>query len=156
MAANRLVVDESINDDNSVVALHPDTMEKLRLFRGDTILIKVLERLKQNRDMLFIESVLRFANRFFLPLWNRDNIDNIQVKEIFNFTQDDLTTEDLLILDCQIEIYVWMGNHANVKTILAIFMRHNERIRGSLSFSVNEVFCLSTSAIDRSKGNGIA
>lgn len=38
---NRLVVDEAINDDNSVVALHPDTMEKLQLFRGDTILIKV-------------------------------------------------------------------------------------------------------------------
>ena len=41
-AANRLVVDEAINDDNSVVSLHPDTMEKLQLFRGDTILIKVL------------------------------------------------------------------------------------------------------------------
>ena len=40
-AANRLVVDEAINDDNSVVSLHPDTMEKLQLFRGDTILIKV-------------------------------------------------------------------------------------------------------------------
>lgn len=40
-APNRLVVDEAINDDNSVVALHPDTMEKLQLFRGDTILIKV-------------------------------------------------------------------------------------------------------------------
>jgi hypothetical protein len=40
-AANRLVVDEAINDDNSVVCLHPDTMEKLQLFRGDTILIKV-------------------------------------------------------------------------------------------------------------------
>ncbi|PPR87529.1 hypothetical protein GOBAR_AA33159 [Gossypium barbadense] len=39
-AANRLVVDEAINDDNSVVSLHPDTMEKLQLFRGDTILIK--------------------------------------------------------------------------------------------------------------------
>ena len=39
---NRLVVDEAINDDNSVVALHPETMEKLQLFRGDTILIKVL------------------------------------------------------------------------------------------------------------------
>ena len=38
---NRLVVDEAVNDDNSVVALHPDTMEKLQLFRGDTILIKV-------------------------------------------------------------------------------------------------------------------
>lgn len=41
-AANRLIVDEAINDDNSVVALHPDTMEKLQLFRGDTILLKVI------------------------------------------------------------------------------------------------------------------
>lgn len=40
-APNRLVVDEATNDDNSVVALHPDTMDKLQLFRGDTILIKV-------------------------------------------------------------------------------------------------------------------
>jgi len=38
---NRLVVDEAVNDDNSVVSLHPETMEKLQLFRGDTILIKV-------------------------------------------------------------------------------------------------------------------
>ena len=38
---NRLVVDEAINDDNSVVALHPATMEKLQFFRGDTVLIKV-------------------------------------------------------------------------------------------------------------------
>lgn len=38
---NRLVVDEAVNDDNSVVSMHPDTMEKLQLFRGDTILIKV-------------------------------------------------------------------------------------------------------------------
>ena len=29
---NRLVVDEAANDDNSVVALHPDTMERLQLF----------------------------------------------------------------------------------------------------------------------------
>lgn len=38
---NRLVVDEAVNDDNSVVALHPTTMEKLQLFRGDTVLLKV-------------------------------------------------------------------------------------------------------------------
>ncbi|PIA26733.1 hypothetical protein AQUCO_09000002v1 [Aquilegia coerulea] len=43
-AANRLVVDEAINDDNSVVSMHPDTMEKLQLFRGDTILIKGKKR----------------------------------------------------------------------------------------------------------------
>lgn len=40
-AANRLVVDEAVNDDNSVVSLNPETMEKLQLFRGDTVLLKV-------------------------------------------------------------------------------------------------------------------
>jgi transitional endoplasmic reticulum ATPase len=34
-------VDEAVNDDNSVVALNMETMEKLQLFRGDTVLIKV-------------------------------------------------------------------------------------------------------------------
>ncbi|KAK6126208.1 hypothetical protein DH2020_040051 [Rehmannia glutinosa] len=43
-AANRLVVDEAVNDDNSVVYLHPETMEKLQIFRGDTILIKGKKR----------------------------------------------------------------------------------------------------------------
>lgn len=41
---NRLVVEEAINDDNSVVALHPKTMEKLQLFRGDTVLLKGKKR----------------------------------------------------------------------------------------------------------------
>jgi len=40
MSANRLFVDEAVNDDNSVVSLHPTTMEKLQLFRGDTVLLK--------------------------------------------------------------------------------------------------------------------
>lgn len=40
---NRLVVDEAVNDDNSVVALNSKTMEKLQLFRGDTVLLKVRE-----------------------------------------------------------------------------------------------------------------
>ncbi|OMO75788.1 hypothetical protein COLO4_25881 [Corchorus olitorius] len=45
-APNRLVVDEAkaINDDNSIVCLHPDTIEKLHLFLGDTILIKGKKR----------------------------------------------------------------------------------------------------------------
>ncbi|XP_020253671.1 cell division control protein 48 homolog D-like [Asparagus officinalis] len=43
-AANRLVVDEAVNDDNSVVSLNPETMEKLQLFRGDTILLKGKKR----------------------------------------------------------------------------------------------------------------
>ncbi len=39
-----------------------------------------------------------------------------QVKEIYNFTQDDLTTEDVLVLDCHTEIYVWIGCHSNVRS----------------------------------------
>ncbi|KAL2459534.1 Cell division control protein 48-like protein E [Forsythia ovata] len=41
---NRLVVDEAVNDDNSVVSMHPAKMEALQLFRGDTILIKGKKR----------------------------------------------------------------------------------------------------------------
>lgn len=41
---NRLIVDEAVNDDNSVVALHPKTMDALQLFRGDTVLLKGKKR----------------------------------------------------------------------------------------------------------------
>jgi len=48
---NRLIVDEqTANDDNSVVALHPTTMETLQLFRGDTVLLKG----KRRRDTVCI------------------------------------------------------------------------------------------------------
>ncbi|KAJ7546546.1 hypothetical protein O6H91_08G043800 [Diphasiastrum complanatum] len=43
-APNRLIVDEALNDDNSVVALNLETMEKLQFFRGDTVLIKGKKR----------------------------------------------------------------------------------------------------------------
>ncbi|XVE59399.1 hypothetical protein DITRI_Ditri05aG0043600 [Diplodiscus trichospermus] len=39
-----------------------------------------------------------------------------QVKEIYSFTQDDLTTEDVLVLDCQKELYVWVGCHSTIKS----------------------------------------
>ena len=38
---NRLMVEEAINDDNSVVALSQKKMDELQLFRGDTVLLKV-------------------------------------------------------------------------------------------------------------------
>eukprot|EP00127_Corallochytrium_limacisporum_P004307 Clim_evm252s157 gene=Clim_evmTU252s157 len=37
---NRLVVDEAVNDDNSVVCLSQKKMDELNLFRGDTVLVK--------------------------------------------------------------------------------------------------------------------
>nr|XP_023879016.1 cell division cycle protein 48 homolog [Quercus suber]POE77308.1 cell division cycle protein 48 like [Quercus suber] len=47
---NRLVVDEAVTDDNSVVSMHPNTMEKLQFFRGDTVLLKG----KKRRDTVCI------------------------------------------------------------------------------------------------------
>lgn len=35
---------QALNDDNSVVALHPNTMDALELFRGDTVLLKGKKR----------------------------------------------------------------------------------------------------------------
>mmetsp|Transcript_2268 Transcript_2268/g.4015 ORF Transcript_2268/g.4015 Transcript_2268/m.4015 type:complete len:811 (+) Transcript_2268:115-2547(+) len=41
---NRLIVDDAVNDDNSVVCLNLQKMEELQLFRGDTVLIKGKKR----------------------------------------------------------------------------------------------------------------
>lgn len=43
-APNRLIVEEAINDDNSVIALSPKKMEELKLFRADAVLIKGKKR----------------------------------------------------------------------------------------------------------------
>ena len=47
---NRLVVDDTSNDDNSVVCLSQSKMEELQLFRGDTVLLKG----KKGRDTVCI------------------------------------------------------------------------------------------------------
>ncbi|GMH03158.1 hypothetical protein Nepgr_004997 [Nepenthes gracilis] len=41
---------------------------------------------------------------------------DLKVKEIFNFTQDDLMTEDVCILDCHCDIFVWVGQQVDSKT----------------------------------------
>ncbi|CAM8939746.1 unnamed protein product [Rhodiola kirilowii] len=40
---------------------------------------------------------------------------NLKVIEIYNFTQDDLMTEDIYILDCHSEIFVWVGKEVDIK-----------------------------------------
>lgn len=50
--------------------------------------------------------VLRFANRFFVPLWNRDNIDNVQVR---NFLLAVKKSEKWLAIDiCLINKVPWL------------------------------------------------
>lgn len=39
----------------------------------------------------------------------------LQVTEIYNFTQDDLMTEDIFILDSHSDIFVWVGQQVDTK-----------------------------------------
>ncbi|KAJ9162804.1 hypothetical protein P3X46_022548 [Hevea brasiliensis] len=43
-------------------------------------------------------------------------LDLIKVAEIYNFTQDDLMTEDIFIFDCHSEIFVWVGQQVDTKS----------------------------------------
>ncbi|KAF3544142.1 hypothetical protein DY000_02010247 [Brassica cretica] len=44
--------------------------------------------------------------------------DILKVTEIYNFTQDDLMTEDIFIVDCHSEIFVWVGQEVAPKNKL--------------------------------------
>ncbi|KAK9274850.1 hypothetical protein L1049_022104 [Liquidambar formosana] len=56
---------------------------------------------------------------------------NLKVTQIFNFTQDDLMTEDIFILDCHSDIFVWVGqqvdskNRVHALTIGEKFLEHD-------------------------------
>ncbi|XP_073269099.1 villin-4-like isoform X2 [Primulina huaijiensis] len=41
--------------------------------------------------------------------------EDVEVTEIYNFNQDDLMTEDIFILDCHSDIYVWVGQQVQSK-----------------------------------------
>ncbi|MBA0846285.1 hypothetical protein Goarm_022954, partial [Gossypium armourianum] len=44
-----------------------------------------------------------------------DATGKFEVEEVYNFSQDDLLTEDILILDTRAEVFVWVGQCVNVK-----------------------------------------
>ncbi|PSS21406.1 Villin-4 like [Actinidia chinensis var. chinensis] len=41
---------------------------------------------------------------------------DLKVTEIYNFNQDDLMTEDIYILDCHSDVFVWVGQQIDSKT----------------------------------------
>ncbi|KAG6504000.1 hypothetical protein ZIOFF_036324 [Zingiber officinale] len=47
--------------------------------------------------------------------WAARVAEFIKFPEVFNFSQDDLLTEDMLILDSHVEIFVWVGQHVDSK-----------------------------------------
>lgn len=44
-----------------------------------------------------------------------DHYEHLQVEEVYNFTQDDLLTEDMMILDTHVEVFVWVGQSVDAK-----------------------------------------
>lgn len=40
---------------------------------------------------------------------------DLKVKEIHNFSQDDFMTEDIFILDCRTDVFVWIGQNVDAK-----------------------------------------
>ncbi|CAN1229375.1 VLN4 [Linum grandiflorum] len=55
-----------------------------------------------------------FLKSFTLMIMNVNFF--LQATEIYNFSQDDLMTEDVFILDCHSEVYVWVGQQVDTKT----------------------------------------
>ncbi|TYG47981.1 hypothetical protein E1A91_D11G376200v1 [Gossypium mustelinum] len=51
-----------------------------------------------------------------------------EVEEVYNFSQDDLLTEDILILDTRAEVFVWVGQCVNVKEKENVFKIGQEYI----------------------------
>lgn len=43
------------------------------------------------------------------------NKGKFEIEEIYNFSQDDLLTEDILILDTHVEVFVWVGQSVDSK-----------------------------------------
>ncbi|KAL2535054.1 Villin-2 [Abeliophyllum distichum] len=59
------------------------------------------------------------SSAFWFPLGGKQSYTSkkvsTDVEEIYNFTQDDLLTEDILILDTHAEVFIWVGQSVDPK-----------------------------------------
>ncbi len=60
-APNRLIVDEAVNDDNSVVNLSKSKMDELELFQGDNIFLKG-KKGKETVCIVLVDETMEDAN----------------------------------------------------------------------------------------------
>ncbi|KAG8367888.1 hypothetical protein BUALT_Bualt16G0119400 [Buddleja alternifolia] len=62
------------------------------------------------------------------------NKGKFQVEEIYNFSQDDLLTEDILILDTHAEVFVWVGQSVDSKEKQNAFENGQKYVEMAASF----------------------
>ncbi|CAM0873252.1 unnamed protein product [Alopecurus aequalis] len=58
----------------------------------------------------------------------------LEVTEVFNFSQDDLLTEDVMILDTHAEVFVWMGQCVDTKEKHTAFETGQKYIEHEVTF----------------------
>ncbi|XP_042394034.1 villin-2-like [Zingiber officinale] len=67
---------------------------------------------KQNyTNKKVVQDIIKDPHLYTISL----NKGKFEFPEVFNFSQDDLLTEDMLILDSHVEIFVWVGQHVDSK-----------------------------------------
>jgi hypothetical protein len=64
-------------------------------------------------NFLILKTEIQYSVSLF-NTWYEDNV-YLQVVEVHNFSQDDLMTEDIFVLDCHSEIFVWVGQQVDLK-----------------------------------------
>ncbi|CDP15813.1 unnamed protein product [Coffea canephora] len=79
--------------------------EKVQIFKGEGAF-----SLFPSFPVSFVYTLLFFC---LYSSWNQVSGD---IRKTVNFSQRDLTAEDVLVLDCHSDIYVWEGHHSPAKS----------------------------------------
>ncbi|KAJ8437041.1 hypothetical protein Cgig2_025888 [Carnegiea gigantea] len=65
--------------------------------------------------LVFVELIPANAFTYVIDALHMYPEGKFKVEEVYNFTQDDLLTEDMMILDTHIEVFVWVGQSVDPK-----------------------------------------
>lgn len=66
--------------------------------------------------------------------------EDVEVTEVYDFNQDDMMTEDIFILDCHSDIYVWVGQQVQSKKKMKM---HGDSFQRKLSVLLHGVAAIS-------------
>ncbi|KAK6151424.1 hypothetical protein DH2020_014059 [Rehmannia glutinosa] len=76
---------------------------------------------------------------------------DLKVTEVYNFNQDDLMTEDIFVLDCLSDIYVWVGQHVESKNKMNALDIGESFILCSLTSTVTDAWSAAPEKSQRSR-----
>ncbi|KAI7732273.1 hypothetical protein M8C21_004845 [Ambrosia artemisiifolia] len=79
-----------------------------------TLAAKIAEFLKPGANVKFAKEGTENST-FWFALGGKQGYTSKKIEEIYNFSQDDLLTEDILILDTHAEVFVWVGQSVDSK-----------------------------------------